>query len=399
VAPNSPQSANGRFDAEKKRTYTNAIDTQHAVYEEGTWVAVDHGYNATVGDCEADPGHLDPQESCHRTILQRFQNLRNKLTEFKENGFTPPPKPIRMPRSKRDWAETVEHGYPVIEEVLGLNDWNLYTAIQGCTLALSHSTTISRQKSCWIWTLLALTSDFGTLDNERISRIRDLSLGAAQLGSRLRRDVVASRHNEVHSPGVRELETEGVHAPDRHGEATSRGNKNARDDGATDSPKTALAELDDLPCPPVNGQENGDVTEEESSKSDTDMVMSESEGEADVDLEQARARLLAQLGDRLVQPGISLRDEPPVKGVHSLSRVEAERQRQEMRNAESHKKLAPHAAPITSAQNEAICKGKNKDKAPLTGIDWNTRAAIAMILTVVAECYGQRDLLEFREAW
>ena len=36
---------------------------------------------------------------------------------------------------------------------------------------------------------------------------------------------------------------------------------------------------------------------------------------------------------------------------------------------------------------------------PLTESDWNTKVAIDMILTVVAECYGQKDLLEFRAAW
>jgi len=29
----------------------------------------------------------------------------------------------------------------------------------------------------------------------------------------------------------------------------------------------------------------------------------------------------------------------------------------------------------------------------------NTRATVDMIITVVGEVYGQRDLLEFREVW
>jgi hypothetical protein len=32
-------------------------------------------------------------------------------------------------------------------------------------------------------------------------------------------------------------------------------------------------------------------------------------------------------------------------------------------------------------------------------VDLNTRVTIDMILTVVGECYGQRDLLRFRETW
>ncbi|KAI1001247.1 hypothetical protein K3495_g6952 [Podosphaera aphanis] len=34
-----------------------------------------------------------------------------------------------------------------------------------------------------------------------------------------------------------------------------------------------------------------------------------------------------------------------------------------------------------------------------SSLDWNTRATIDMILTIVGELYGQRDLLEFRSTW
>ena len=144
----------------------------------------------------------------------------------------------------------------------------------------------------------------------------------------------------------------------------------------------------------MEGQADQDVPEEESSKSDAERVTSRSE---DGDLEQARARLLAQLGDRLVQPGMSSPDESPVKGFHALSRAEAERQRQEIRREGTCKTPVPRAVQTVSAQNKTI--RRTKDKTPLTESDWNTRATIDMILTVVAECYGQRDLLEFREAW
>jgi hypothetical protein len=394
VAPGSPERANSGFDNEKKMTYTHTVDTQHVVYEEGTWIAVDHGYD----NWEEDSDHVNAQGSCHRTILQRFRNLRNKLIEFKSDA-TAFPEPIRRSSSKRDWSETVECGYPLMEEVLQMDEQNLYTALQGCVLALSHSTAISRQKSCWIWTLLALTGDVGTLDHGRISRIRDLGLGAVQLGRQLRADIVTTDDGAQDSdiPGLRT----GSHVTDRNEESINGDNKNGQDgepgDEITEFSKPVITELNDVPCPSLNGQENRDVTEEKLNKFDAAGVTSGSEDEADGDLEQARARLLAQLGDRLVQPGMSSPDESPVKGFNSLSRAEAERQRQEIRREGTCKKLAPRAASTVSAQNEAICRGK--DKAPLTGSDWNTRAAIDMILTVVAECYGQRDLLEFREAW
>jgi hypothetical protein len=136
-----------------------------------------------------------------------------------------------------------------------------------------------------------------------------------------------------------------------------------------------------------------DTVTEEAGDSDAEMVMSEDEGQSegisgDGGLEEARARLLAQLGDRLVQSQIPLPDTPPKQVSHHLSRVEAERQRQEIRRGETQhntasRRLTPKSQAIT----------------PLSESDWNTKAATDMILTVVAECYGQRDLLEFRAAW
>jgi hypothetical protein len=401
VAPHSPKSANSGFDNDKKMTRTRTTDTQHVVYEDGTYIAVDHGYDTTTRYWEEDSGVLDPQGSCHRTIFQRFQDLRNKLIECRKNDSVSPLELKKRHGSRRDWVEIVERDYPVMGEVLQMDDSALYMALQSCGVALTHSTTITRQKSCWIWTLLALTGDFGTLDHERISKIRGLGLGAVQLGRRLRADLMTSQHNDAQGSGMPGLETRDDLIPDRKAEACNRANKNVQDDEpgieVTQSSKTVITELNDVACSSVKGQDSGDAAEEELSRSDADMVMSESEDEVDGDLEQARARLLAQLGDRLVQPGMSSQDEPPTQSFFPLSRVEAERQRQEIRKEGPSKELDPRAAPTASVQKEAI--GRTKHNVPLIESDWNTRAAIDMILTVVAECYGQRDLLEFREAW
>jgi hypothetical protein len=395
VAPNRPKPADSGFDNGKNVTYIHTTDTPHVVYKEGTWIAVDHRYDITKEYWEEDSGDLDPQDSCHRTVLHRFRNLRNKLIDFKENDCVSPPKSTKRSGSKQDWSEAVERGFPVMDDVLQMDDSTLYVALQGCGIALSRSTTISRQQSCWVWTLLALTGDFGTLDHERISRIRELGLEAVQLGDRLRANVITSRHNDAQGSGLLGLKTECNLVSDRNEEAINAEDKSGQDaksgNEATGSSKMVITELKDILSSAVSGQGNENVREEDLSESDAAMAMSDSEDEADGTLEQARARLLAQLGDRLVQP------EPPAPGFLPLSRVEAERQRQEIRKEGPRKKPAPRATPTTSTENEAI--GKGKEDAPLTECDWNTRAAIDMILTVVAECYGQRDLLEFREAW
>jgi hypothetical protein len=153
------------------------------------------------------------------------------------------------------------------------------------------------------------------------------------------------------------------------------------------------------------------------------MSMSEDEkhGNSDdeaVDLEKARARLLAQLGDRLVQPGIHTAEQSSdSKGSHLSSgqishdvtqeqgqsatrsfpsRVEAERQRQLMREQERRKEAEKEKIRVQQRDAKAVSKDLSHS---MTAVDMNTRVTIDMILTVVAECYGQKDLLKFREVW
>ena len=91
--------------------------------------------------------------------------------------------------------------------------------------------------------------------------------------------------------------------------------------------------------------------------SGAEMAISEDEAESpdaaeDGALEKARARLLAQLGDRLVQPAVPPSDAPVEPSEASsfklLSRAEAERQRQEMRNNKPQKENVTCASVSTS---------------------------------------------------
>ncbi|KAF1838479.1 hypothetical protein BDW02DRAFT_585759 [Decorospora gaudefroyi] len=359
VAPTSPDAHRGFCD-DKHLPYTRTIDSQHVVFQEGVCIAVDNGYEYMTEYWDED--YLDPHESCHRLILQRFLVLRHRLTEGKGDSI-PDSECTGRPGLKREWPEIVERIYPALDEVLHMDESTLYTAIRGCVIALGNSTTVSPEKSCWIWTLLASTGDLGTLDHGRISKIRDLGLAAGRLGTRLRA------------------------AQDCDGRSNSGGSKNSLDHSPGDN---GVAVRDD-----------GDMSE-----SDGEMAISEDLDEVggltgDRSLESARARLLAQLGDRLVPSGMSAPVMSPAKSpqqnFHHLSRAEAERQRQEMRKQGRHDEQALRAGPAASDREEA--GSKDTDRVPLSESDWNTKATIDMILTVVAECYGQKDLLRYREAW
>jgi hypothetical protein len=484
---------------------------------------------------------LDGQEQYYKALLRRYEALRDtlanadskKLARFAEadpSRYTD----SKPPSTRKAWLRTLECDFPTLARVVHISEHNLFHALRYCAETLDRYEIISRQKSCWIWTLLALAGEVGTLDHYRIGRIRDLGHKAGQLGACLRS---GARRRPVSDGGEDEdedeewsVDGEGTTGENEEQNADLEANtvknhdsdrilREAEEDGedneevqehsydthpnvpfalqnATDS---ISAQLDGV------GERKTDMhpqVEEENDGSDdsTDMSMSEDEGEirengrVEVEaeapnIEEARARLLAQLGDRLIQPSIpsakrskqsmqahhasrqgsrhyhnnkvcrdsdcyiavtktkedqrtegsGLKSAPPPVTVYP-SRAEAEMQRQKMRDEALAKvkvnesleyedtpatvrleatpafKLsegsleaqtntnggaeAAHSEPcLTDKVKAKKGEGPGADMEVIDATDLNTRVTVDMILTIVGECYGQRDLLRFREVW
>ncbi|RYN81553.1 hypothetical protein AA0117_g1884 [Alternaria alternata] len=393
VAPNNLNAGDVDSDDDEPH-YTTPTHKQRVIYKEGTWIAVDREHDAAKW--EEDPSVVDPQQGCNNMLLQRFQNLRNKLAEIRKHRQVSKPakkSTNTLKAGKYQWSEIIESNFPNFEEVADMDESTLYVALQGCTLALGRSVKVSRQQSCWIWTLLALVGDFGTLDHERVSRIRDLGLSAGRLMRRLCTDQAKSTRNVPEDGDTRS------DAPDFN---TRNEEVSTKEEGYTPScvsdekdvvSHSALPKSDDV----VLAQ---DTVTEEADDSGAEMIISEDEEQTkgvldDGGLEEARARLLAQLGDRLVHSQMPVPDTPPTQTFHHLSRAEAERQRQEIRRGVNLCDMTPGKSTPASGPPKA----RSQAMTPLTESEWNTKVAIDMILTVVAECYGQKDLLEFRAAW
>jgi hypothetical protein len=149
-------------------------------------------------------------------------------------------------------------------------------------------------------------------------------------------------------------------------------------------------------------------------------------------LEQARERLLAQLGDRLVHA-----QAPPLK-VREQVGEDAER-KTDYKMRRDHRNISegradtmshPDHVAISSSSLNTSDAGQMPSERPqqtsgsvmlgggiprhTDGVearqagfegaerewaDINTKVTIDMILTIVAECFGQRDLLKYRGRW
>ncbi|CAO2657671.1 Nn.00g037970.m01.CDS01 [Neocucurbitaria sp. VM-36] len=359
----APASDNGGEGHDVHSPYIDASDTSGSMYYDGIWIGLDEENGATHEEdgWDENNGNLDAQEACYKLLLSRFQALREQILEAKTSSskqnvlaVSEDSSSIQIPRSKRAWLQTIDRDQPNLCQILRLDERALYLGLQSCASSLSQSTTISREKCSWIWSLMASTGDIGILDHERIGKIRDLGLQAGRLGLRLR---------------------DNSDGPSKIDENTSAGDLGSREE--------------------VFGRQNGDGDDVRhggslkgaTSESEAEMSMSENEDQvhdkADTkDLEQARARLLAQLGDRLVQPQVP------------SSRAEAERQRQQMQGQEPGKGCVQSMHNHNGASHQL-----DSGSLALAEADWNTKVAIDMILTVAAECYGQRDLLSFRQTW
>ncbi|KAF2797040.1 hypothetical protein K505DRAFT_151342 [Melanomma pulvis-pyrius CBS 109.77] len=505
-------------------TYKNGHRNARASYKHGYYFA-----REPRGHTQDEPPDLQPQDQYYLMLVKRYQALRRALAnnvvnrgQLKQRMKDEPSKCTnkKPPSNRHEWLYVLNREYPSPAQVNQLDDYNIARGLKYSAHGMDRSDTISKQKSCWIWALLAKACEVDTMLSENVSPIRDLALQAGRLGNRLRgADVQQSESSyEDEDKDVEDWHVDNFE-PDFEGNEHSSEEdiELPEDDIDILNPDTELLGEDTsligkgMQSPqqsikPLQSAVKNDPEpkDESSTESGADMSMSE-EGEVQDDaepatLEEARARLLAQLGDRLVQPQAnsnsqtqkvnkgeseeSSRDaknynaslqslessSPPQAGRHRHngkvchdpscavgkrrrtlkaghratqgnrthrdrspspherpipSRADAEAQRQAIRekeliqnksenDVESRKATPLDEKPIgeaTSTTNPSKSSQKIEekahDKAPQGDVemadveipDLNTRVTVDMILTVAAECYGQKDLLKYRNSW
>lgn len=398
--------------------------SQHAFYQDGAWISLDTDYEPMY-DEDYESSDAGPQDSYHNQLIKRFETLRSAL----EHGAQSMPQmahdpgqysPVKPPSNRHDWLYTIDREYPTTALVHQLDENNVRRGLEYCTHAMDRFDTISKQKSCWIWTLLALSGDIGTLDSQKMSHIRDLATKAAEMSNVLH--TISGQQNRELTKHARREEMADK-AQGGGGEFDQPvfcdTNTESHDPGSGFVQSDVHEEVKSQPGTPPNAAVPGIQDEAQlQAHMSTDMHEKTNTETSDSALEEARARLLAQLGDNLIQAGIPApplcSDEAHPHHIEQIdqesnaiqhtikmraipSRAEAERQRQMMRKRES--------APLLSRQSENRCDESHTamlsstDDAASCVADLNTMVTIDMILTVVAECYGQRDLLKFRKPW
>lgn len=342
-------------------------DTRHdrgVIFQEGTYIAVDEHEVSSTDDQSSEGNALLPQNRYYQLLLRRFDCLRTSLRAAAKSNrvITAAAADFFLPRSERAWTSTIHREAPNSTQVLLLDESAIYSGLQCCARSLEEAMSVSTVYSCWIWTLLALAGDTGTLSHEKIGRIREIGQKIGRLGARLRKD----------QSTVQQMDKD----------------ISMMQDDVADADSASEAEMS------ISGDEGA------------------GQASADVsDLDRARACLLDQLGDRLVTAQV-----PPTKTSSVLRRRKALDlvAENEQVSQESDTKRVSTQSDLLLAQKEQGRHGEDDEHMLEIGsasrcpadlalgeeeIDMNTRAAIDMVLTVVAEYFGQRDLLIYRQPW
>jgi hypothetical protein len=383
--------------------------TQSLLFTDGVCLAVEDvrsasntdEYNKSINDS-------NPENAFTQQLLKRFYNLRRTLGSIgiedvahltrTSLGTT---KDALDPKTRSAWPGRIDHEDPYPSEIVHMNDTTLYSGLQYCARKLEESNTISLRTSRWMWALLATVGDAGTLDNKKISKIRDLGLKTGLLGVKLRngnshvscsnKDVSAEEHHDssqvVHSESKESIcrhsvqpETRTASEPTVSAECEKSRDVEKGQHGDGDSAQL----LQNLGLYTKAPLENIDEFAAEVSTCGINNEVRQCAKASD--LEEARARLLAQLGDRLVQAQF-----PSLEGLVGTHHASP---------ASSHSQSKQLARDLTPLLN--IHQGADRSIHGDGHTNWsdsNTRVTIEMVITVVAECFGQRDLLTYREGW
>lgn len=503
AAPRSPKDEVEEEAETYKAMYNNGVGDFRVVYEDGTCVAVDPDAAAQYSDGYGSHylGDLDPQEVYYKSLLKRYDDLRKSLAKIDRKKLLAmaaagAEKHADVPVWRNEWRRAFDKEYPTKYVLAQIDEKNLFYGIDYAGTSLDHYGSISKQKGCWIWALLAMVGESGTLDYYRVGQIRELGHKAGQLIIRLRSGQSLNLSNEVEEDAEEWYpENGGVNSEDEADgdkgcndtEVAEAGNVEVASEGvnqsqAEDSGKqvtsvllgSAKEKMDNANT--SDSEDEGEINEEDNG----------TKTQPSDELEKARARLLAQLGERLVTTSVPEAKTPPaqseMKQVHGTPRAgrrhrhngkvckdpeckgkgrygkhartanggrsneskssastelsgiaenTAIEKPEQVKNTQAEGSVEPSlvdenspmasesyiedtvskdtsSPPPTNASDyepddqsiqEDRSKNNGSEPEPNGGADPNTRATLDMILTVVAERYGQKDLLKYRDAW
>ncbi|KAL2223145.1 hypothetical protein M432DRAFT_539139 [Thermoascus aurantiacus ATCC 26904] len=327
-------------------------EEQQGFYYDGVYIARPiTTANGALADETSEMEELqsDAQASYYASLRERFLQLRSTLRR------SPPASavaaldddhPISLPRGSKaarsEWRRLLLAVDPQTVQLACMDMQSVLGVLSIMGRLMSENVKSGdaarvRRIGAWAWGLLARCRDVGQLSSEEVGEIRDLGKRAAKILRKMKEERMAAT-GPATAQDVAGQHRGSLERSDGEGQESREESHDTRDGDEEAQVKVAAGP-------------------EQHANNDSAGTPRESEPE---ELEAAKARLQARLQ-------LSQEPEQPVE------------------------KEKETAATRTEVQAEAHEKSTDAVK--------QTRAMLDMILTVVGEFYGQRDLLEAREIW
>lgn len=328
-------------------------------YEDGAYTALPAPGSTGIagrlddGMREEEDEDLDPQEAYYAALLDRFHALRSIL-------HSPPPESTQLvPKystgkaivsaatrandlhraTHSQWRFNLTNTEPPIQVLACMGQEGVIRGLARLESILSkknlHGHVSGKTLGAWCWGLLGKCKDLGEMSSEEVGVIRMVGKTALKLGRRLR--MRKRMGQEATMQDVEEEVLEGHEESAVEGDIATDGNTTSEVMGGNEKTLATEGPVDDEKTLSGNDAENGDGDEQME------------DGELD-EMEDS-AELLAKAKESMLSRVCLTSPTSPADGLHEED------------------------------------------------IEARTFATLDMIVTIVGEFYGQRDLLDAREVW
>ena len=366
-------------------------DYETGYYEDGAYAALpDFSSTPEAPEFgEGDSEDIDPQEAYYASLNDRFRELREIL-------HSPPPAPTPGTSQKdhasasaqasflcnathREWRYQILHTTPSMRLLASMHQ-------DGVVRGLSRLETLLPKKDllveiqgnrlgAWCWGLLGRCREIGEMGSEEVGVLRMLGKTALRTGRKMR------------------IQKRERHVVDRPTEASEEDEDEDEEDLDEVTHREGNPDEEELEEGQVEEEiEEGEVEEEDTIALD---LLNEPNGTTD---EGKRGPLTnscrPDLDEPVTSPGAGVLIEDPRPGV-----PDQDQKTTDLLALAKESLLARVRSPTPSAVQQDDCSRLGDNSDGILDLEGRAFATLDMIVTIVGEFYGQKDLLDAREVW
>ncbi|PGH05070.1 hypothetical protein GX51_03168 [Blastomyces parvus] len=361
---------------------------QTGFYSDGVYVA----YSAPTHLQTSAASHTsspDPQEIYYSLLHHRFLLLRSTLKCTPPASVIAslgPQRPITLPRynkrAREEWEQIIQTMDPRMAQLACMDTESVLRLLAIVTRLLSKTvrggeSVQVKRLGAWAWGLLGRCRDVGEMGSEDVGDIRELGKRAARILVKVRESEAVDVQGMDVGEGGEADEEEGEEIEGEQEEPGYGTRDDINENGDVDvDVDVGEYHVDELNITDDVVSTGGNITKHITAHGETDRDIITPSNGVDVqdELEAAKARLQARLhhqqGGDTPEPK---ENETEREGNNDIDYDEGEEAEEE--------------------------EGEVDDDYESRNVQQYTRAMLDMIISVIGEFYGQRDLLEFRDIW